>query len=168
MNNKKDPTSVGDVLTRLNIMGIVMREIIPAVNTDAYTAEDVLFAATMEIERAATVKGGGGFIASVGLVDNGKQEADIDLLFFRSDVSAGTINAAEAISKTNGLQLIGKVNLSSYRTFANFSRAQKENINLPFECEEGSKKIYVTAVVNGTPTYLTAADLTLYVGIYRY
>jgi hypothetical protein len=129
--------------------------ITPTLDTSAYTAGDVLFD-TAAIAGAVRTSGGQAKLVSVVLV------------FFRSNVSLGTINGAPNISDANAREIIGHVAFAS-GDFVDVGGSKigcLKNIGLLLQPTTGTT-LYVAGICAGTPTQ-TASGIKIAFGFEQY
>lgn len=129
-----------------------------SLDTNIYASGDVL-AATQEVPGwAAANASAQNFLQSLVLIDADDQKAAMDLVFFASNVSLGTENAACSIGDTDALQCIGTVPIETtdYLDLGGVAVATVRNIGLSLL----TSTLYVAARSRGTPTH-SASGLTL-------
>ena len=153
--------------TELNNMSWVT--VTPVVQAAAYAAGDVV-AVPIVITGLF-----GGFnpnvlLQSLHILDKGDQAAALDIIFFKSPVTLGTINAAVSISDVNALEIIGVVEVvaDDYVDLIGSQYAIPQ-FN-PMVLSSGDHSVqngYVAVVARGTPTYASTSDLVLQLGIIR-
>lgn len=100
-------------------------------------------------------------LQSFTLVDAGKQNAEIDVLFFNSHVTAVADNAAADFSDASLKSCcVGHITVTSYDyvDVASASVACLRNVGLMMEPAQSST-VYAVPVTRGTPTYTSASDL---------
>jgi hypothetical protein len=148
-----------------------VREFTPVLSTSAYAAGDVLFTATVKLQdvfpHAADLQKNvpAVHLHSINIVDKDDQTAyDIDVVFLRSNVSLGTVNAAISISDANAVEIVGVVQLTaashSYDLINSkvYHRSQQA-----FGVMGGlvsSRDLYVSAVVrSSTPTHTASGQV---------
>lgn len=130
----------------------------PVLSTSpAYSSGDVLYDTTF---LQNTVKNG--YIKSVQLLDKDAQSETGTVIFLRSLVSLGTINAAISISDTNAEEIIGFVALPASTQFVN-SRINYITTEIPFNIE-GYSGLYIAQFTGSTGTH-TASGIVISVGI---
>lgn len=136
-----------------------------SLDTAAYAVGDVL-AETQEVPGALRNAGGSALLQSVVLVDlDDNANAQIDLVFFRSNVSLGVENAGPTISDGNMGEILGTVVIPS-ASFIDLGGAKLctvTGINLPLSAPLGTS-VFVGAITRGTPTQ-TAAGIKLILGV---
>lgn len=135
-------------------------------DTSAYADNDVL-SDTATVHDAVPYAGGRGILRSVRLLDEDDQGVEIDLVFFRTNVSLGTKNGAVSISDANAREILGHVSIvaADYTDLVNSQVATKSGLNLVLKAAGDSRDVFVSAIVrSGTPTY-TASGIKLKIGI---
>lgn len=141
-------------------------EVTLVIDTAIYASGDVL-SSTVAIPDAASENFGTGIIHSVTLLDKDDEAGALDLVFLRTNVSLGTLNAAVSISDTNADEILGVVEIaaSDYVDLVNSQIVTKTNLGIGFRTEATSQAIYVAAISRDTKTYTTASDITLKITI---
>jgi len=137
--------------------------ITPTITAGAYSADDAL---GNEMELDFGVKTIGTWDAytlqSVSLVDKGKQDAEIDVLFFDASVTPASDNAAADFTDAQlAANFLGIVTISGsdYGDLNDNSVATVKNVGLQLRPVDGTGSIYAYAVTRGTPTYTSTTDL---------
>ncbi len=136
-------------------------------DTSAYAQHDVL-AATQTLTAALRENGGRGTIMSVTLVDKDDNGRDIDVYFFKDDVTFGTENSAISISDADAASRQCAVHIlsSDYDDFIGSQVAQIDNIGCVVEGATGADDLYVAAAYrDATGDTYTAAGIVLSIGI---
>lgn len=142
-------------------------EVVLTLDTSIYASGDVL-SDTAVIHNALDEVEGTGIIHSVTLLDKADQAGALDLVFFRTNVSLGTKNAAVSISDTNADEIVGVVEIaaSDYVDLVNSQIVTKSNLGIGFQGDPTSGiKLYVAAISRDTKTYASANDITLKITI---
>jgi len=133
-------------------------EVTPVLTTDAYTANDVLFA-TIEIPLAIP-KGKSAILRSIAVIDKDDQALTHDILFLRTAASIGAVNAALNASDAIMGELLTIVQFASgdfYDLINSQFAVQAGNdpgigvILRPTDKEQQS--IWFGGVTRGTPTH---------------
>lgn len=166
----KFPVDHVQALILANIAAMATRavtsiQVVPTVDTSAYTANDTLFDRTA-IPGAARVAAGSGIVRGVTLIDkDDNAAAGINLFFLSANVAFGTINAAPSITDANSLKIQGMLAIASgdFIDVGGAKVANKPNLYLPFKLDSGTS-LYVAAQCLGTPTQ-TAGGIVLNFGI---
>ena len=129
-------------------------------DTAVYASGDVL-TDTTTVGVVLRSSGGTGVIHSVTLLDENHQGQALDIVFFRTNVSLGTKNAAVSISDTNSREILGVVSIEAadYVDLVNSYVATKTNLGIGVK-GDSTDQIYVSMISRGTGTY-TAAGLQL-------
>ena len=136
-------------------------------DTSAYAQHDVL-AATQTLTAALRENGGRGTIMSVTLVDKDDNGRDIDVYFFKDDVTFGTENSAISISDADAASRQCAVHIlsSDYDDFIGSQVAQIDNIGCVVEGATGADDLYVAAAYrDATGDTYTASGIVLSIGI---
>lgn len=139
----------------------------PVIDTAIYAAGDVLFDTTI-LAGIIPVIGGAAELRSVEILDEDDQGIALDLVFFDSLVSLGTINGAPAITDANGRSALGCVSIATgdYIDLGGCRVATKLNLGLILQAAAASQNLYVAGITRGgTPTY-TASGLKFKFGFY--
>lgn len=132
----------------------------PVLDTNAYAAGDVLFAAT-ELDFGNRLVSG--VIKHASILDQDDQAAQTVTLYFAGETfTLGTVNSALSISDTDAAKLLGTGNVTTSTDLVNSRFGQNTDLGLPFTVNSGS--LYVAASTGGTPTH-TASGLKLRVTI---
>lgn len=142
----------------------ITRKVALALDTSQYAAGDVL-SDTVEIALADVAPATGRLrieIVELKVLDKDDQGGLLDVVFLKSNVSLGTKNAAISISAADAAQILGTVEVTSYKDFVNSQHARPGFD--PINAELDSQRLYVSAVSRDTKTY-TAAGLELTVSV---
>ena len=134
----------------------------PTLDTSAYAAGDVLFAATELDFGNANISG---VIKHASILDVNDTPAQTITLYFAGETFtlATNVNDSLDISDTDAAKLIGTANLTTSTDLVNSRFGQNTTIDLPFSVNAGS--LWVGATTGGTPTFAAATDLKLRVTI---
>jgi hypothetical protein len=138
----------------------------PTLDTSIYASGDTLFATTA-ISGATRANDLRAVLMSVAVVDKDDQKPALRLLFFKSNVTFGTINAAPSISDSDAANYLGHVDIAAtdYVDLGGVSVACAKAINLLLEAASGSTTVYVAGMLTaGTPTH-TASGLVFNFGV---
>ena len=132
----------------------------------AYSAGDAL-AAKIELQNAAEAGRGGGVISALSVGDLAKQGADIDFLFFDDALTSVPVaNAAFDLADADAAKFIGMAQLTIDSLLVDNAVGFIQPASpIPFVAVATS--LWMVAVCRGTPTYATAADVTVRVVIER-
>jgi len=135
------------------------------VDTSAYASGD-LIDDKITITDADNTKSVSGVIHSVVVTDLAKQSADLDLVIFDSDPSSTTFtdNGAFDVDDTDLPKIVGVAQITTHVTFNDNSVSIAHGTNIPFRVPSGVS-LYGALVSRGTPTYVSATDLQVRIGI---
>lgn len=138
----------------------------PVIDTAIYAAGDVLFDTTI-IAGVVPVPGGAMELRSIEILDEDDQGIALDLVFFDSQVSLGTINAAPSMTDANGRSALGCVSFATadYIDLGGCRVATKLNLGLVLQAAAGNDLFVAAITRGGTPTY-TASGLKFKFGFY--
>lgn len=131
----------------------------------ALDAGDVAIEIT-EIPNVLRDRGQCATLRSLMLIDPADQGAALDLYFFRTAVTFGTLDAAPSISDADCLEFLGKVVVATgdYADLGGARVAHKTALDFILKGGDNSASIFVAATCVGTPTY-GASLLTLKLGV---
>ena len=138
----------------------------PVVSAAAiYAAKDAI-GARLDFANASRVAGGTGLVLSAVLADRAQQRAAIDLVLFRSAITAPTDNAVFDPTDAELLDAVGFVSFlpGDYVDFNDNSFAYRGNLALPFDTGAGTT-LYGALVARGTPTYAATTDVQVALSI---
>lgn len=149
---------------------VVWLSVTPTVDTSAYAAGDLIggkLSVDLSFFRDHEL------LALKGLVlaDKAKQSAALDVLFFGADPSATTFtdNAAFDPADADLAKVIAALPLASadYLAFSDSSLVVATGIEIPLalDAADASLSLYVALISRGAPTYASAADLVLRLGV---
>ena len=147
----------------------------PTLSTDAYSNDDVFFAAT-EIPNAVIGEQGCSMLRGITILNENDVAHDHDLVFMEVQKNLGTINDVvgsgslwtNALAKAAGVLGIVSIdwstnsvdmvnNLIYHQSFGNHAAAETSGLPLMLQATGGSTSVYVAGISRGgTPT--TAAD----------
>lgn len=146
----------------------VIKNVDPTVDTDAYTAGDVV-GGIQEVQNAVSDNGMTGLLQTLTVLDEADQKAELDILLFSEepDTSPGADDAALALDDGDLDKLLGIVNVgaSDYTTLNGNAIAQVKNVGMMLKSARGKRSIWVLIVTRGTPNYDADDDLRLRLGI---
>lgn len=134
----------------------VIVDLIPALDTFAYAAGDVLFDRTaLDIGNYANPGQNAaqkirGRILSVGVLDKDDQGVGMDMYFLKSDVSLGAVNAAPSITDTNAEQIVGFVTVTASKDLGG-CRFGQADCDLRFSIV--GESLYLSGVTQGAPAH---------------
>jgi len=137
-----------------------------SLDTSQYADNDVL-AAPQEIQDAFRADSACMVLESITLLDESDQGQDVELVFMDADGSLGNENAAVGPSDTVARSILGTVVIltTDYSDLANSMLATKRDVNLRLKALDGSRSLWVGAIVrSGTPTY-AASGIRLKLGV---
>ena len=152
-------------------MPVKIFSVIPAAASFAtpYSSGDVI-GGLNTITGAVLDTGACAKLDSIVVLDAANQKSAIDLVFF-GDVPAssfGADNAAYALADGDLLKLIGRYSVAGadyVSSSTTNAEATLRNIELDLQAVANSKNLYVVVVSRGTPTYGSATDLTIKLGM---
>ena len=146
--------------------GYALKQVSLPTQTDAYASGDVLFAA-VEVPEVAVHNGDTVLLDAVKLIDDDEIKQAIDLIFFKSEVGIGDVNAAATVP--SGAEYLATVKLvaTDYTDLGDISVAEKKNVNEILATADDSKSIWVAGIVRGAATYTTESGLSLMLSIKR-
>jgi hypothetical protein len=141
----------------------------PTIDTSIYGAGDVLFiTAPIQIARANDLRA---MLSSLTVIDKAKQNAAITLLFYQTNVTSAAINAANAMSDSDQINLLGYFDIlaADWKTYANNSVVCYSGAKAPgllLEAATASQNVYCVGLVGtgSTPTYASTSDLVFKLG----
>lgn len=137
----------------------------PTIDTNAYTSGDAV-GGKQTITSAMRESGGKAVLESITVQDKGNQKAALTILFFDADPTAATItNNAAFVFSTDISKVVGRVNITAadYETIDSKAIACVKAIGLEMKAS-GSANLFAAVVTTGTPTYVSASDLTFKYG----
>ena len=139
----------------------------PAITAGAYSANDNI-GGTLVFPAAARAAGKGISIETITVSDLAKQNAALDIVFFRGGVTAVADNAAADVADADLPTALGHVNLAaaSYLSLADNSVVCARAVGIAGTIN--STTLYAILSTTGTPTYASTADLTVILGIRQY
>lgn len=146
-------------------MGAKTVNLTPTLDTSAYIDGDVLFV-TKALLDVVQNNSGAALLQSLIVIDADDQKQALDLLFFDSDVTIGTINATPSITDAAALSLLGRVSVATtdYYDLGGVSVAGLRSVGLIVRAAENTRNVYVAGVSRGTGTY-TASGLRFRFGL---
>lgn len=149
-------------------MGITLsvindHEIVIAVpcGTSAYTAGYIIGTGAVKLPSVAPNYGGQARIRKVVVTDAAKQAPALSLVFFNKKPAVQTDNTAFAPTDAEVLaSCVGKIEIATtdWKTFSLNSVAEKDVDDIPFRTV-GARDLWVAFVSQGTPTFVSVADL---------
>ena len=138
-----------------------------SLNTAQYASGNVL-ADTQELTGVMRANGKTARLESLKITDKDDQGQALDVVFFKTNVSLGTENAAVSISDADAVEILGIVQVSA-ADFIDLGGVRVATVPIsPFllKAAANSTSIYVGAISRGTGTY-TASGLSMKIGIVR-
>jgi len=135
----------------------------PTVDTLIYASGDLL-CEKLTLTNAVLRDGGVCEVEKVVVVDQSKQNAPLDLIFFNSDPDATTFTENVAFNPANADadRIAGVISIvaADYSTFSDNSAACWTGDPVVIHAASGHD-LYLAVVSRGTPTYATAGDVRL-------
>lgn len=145
----------------------IVREVTPVLDTAIYAANDVLFV-PIELKDVGRVDGGNVVLNGVLALDEDYETAfAFDLVFLRSNVALGTLNAAVSITDTNAAEIVGVVKIAATDVEdLVLSRIYfRHDLNVQMKLAEGAKSLWVAGILrSATPAFTAATNLKLKLG----
>ena len=142
----------------------------PTVDTSIYASGD-LVCEKLTLTNAVLRDGGVCKVEKVIVVDQAKQDAPLDLVFFNSDPDATTFTENVAFNPANADadRIAGVVSIvaADYADFSDNSAACWSGNSITIHSASGHD-LYLAVVSRGTPTYATAGDLRLIITLQQY
>ena len=135
----------------------------PTIDTDAYTANDNV-GGLLEFANAARVSGGGGLLNKVVIIDDAKQDAELELWLFDRTFTQGADDAAWSPSEADLENLVDVVSTAD-GTYYDTANQGVCVIELARRYDLNGTSLFGRLVTRGTPTYAATDDLTIKVGL---
>tara|TARA_Y100000593_G_scaffold18470_1_gene36868 strand:+ start:1972 stop:2520 length:549 start_codon:yes stop_codon:yes gene_type:complete len=164
-------TTGGEVLSnnkKLNQMNVTMIDVEPTVDTNAYTAGDLMFN-PIKIENAVAVKGGSAILQSVAVANDDALTGPFDLVLTASDDAPGTLNnevAGESgLSDANADLILGITSITNMVDVGGCSIGSKQNIGMVIKAESTTRDVYVWGIAQSTDNPTGATGYKLRFGI---
>lgn len=134
-----------------------------------YSSGDVI-GALNEVTNAVETNKEGSLLKSILVLDKANQKSAIDLVFFNSTLanSPGADNAAYALHDDDVTKLLGRISIAGADYISSSTtnaEATIKNIDLLLQAAAGTSSIYMLVVSRGTPTYGSASDLIIKLGV---
>ena len=154
----------------LRLMALAMtkryqhRQIEPTTETDAYADGDVIFA---PIQVPITLVNNDAILLdTLQLVDDDELKKAVDLVFLRSELDIGAVNAAATLPSAGSADLLGTVKIANteYVDLGDFSAVQKTGLGLILSVAEGAESIWVAGIAREAVTYTSETGLGLSLG----
>jgi len=130
----------------------------------AYATGEVL-SITQELASFFPVSAKAVTIQSISVLDEDHEGGAFDIVFLKSNVSIGALNAAVSVADADAREILGVVSiaLSDYADLVNSYLATITGIGLVVK--SAGTSIWVAAISRDTKTYTAASDLKLKIGI---
>ena len=145
------------------------REILvtPTITAGLYDAGDAV-GGLLTFAQAASVYKGDGEVVKVVVIDDGKQNAELDLWLFSETFTAMADHAAWAPSDADNQHCIGHITIlaTDYSDGADNSVATKE-CSFEFTLVDAGSSLFGQLATPDTPTYTAVDDLTIKVTVNR-
>ncbi len=146
---------------------LTVKEITPVIDTAIYAPNDVLFV-PIEIKDTGRVAGGVIVLNNVIMLDEDYETAfAFDLMFFRSAITLGALNAAISISDANAQEIVGIVKVAATDVIdaINSMLYFRNTLDVQMKLAATSPSLWVAGVLrSGTPTFAAATNLKLKLG----
>lgn len=128
--------------------------VIPVLDTNAYAIGDVMFDTT-EIPLAMRINAGTGLRQTIYLIDKSDQAPALELVFLSANVPFGTPNATPSLTDANAENFMGYelVGTNEWRDYGGCRCAQLTNLGKHVQAAQGSRSIYVAAIINSVMTF---------------
>lgn len=137
----------------------------PTLDTAIYASGDVLFD-TVVVTNAMRVADKLGILQSITVLDEDDQGVALDLIFFSTSRSIGTINAAPTLTDADARDILAVVSFltTDYSDLGGCRIATRSGLGLAMRPAAGTRNVFVAGVLRtGTPTF-TAAGIKLRCG----
>ena len=152
--------------------GSIIR-VTPTLSTDAYAQNDVLTNAT-EIPNAVSSRGGVSKLINVSILNQNKDDLDVDIVFMQVQTNLGTINDAVGSGSlwtddlAQAAKVIGHIRVDGSDALCNLIGSKLTSFSGPsgdqtvaqmpmlLQAEPGSTSVYFAAILRSaiTPTYV--------------
>lgn len=141
----------------------------PTLDTNAYANNDTLFDAAV-VTGALFDKDRAAILDCITLLDKDDQGVAIDLHFFSSAVTFGTINAAPSISDADILNHLGFVAIATgdYKDLGGARVAFKNNLGIIVKPASTTSNIYCAAQLGASTPTFTASGILIRLGFRRF
>ena len=158
----------------LHIMALAMtqryqhRQVEPPTKTDAYANGDVIFA-PMEVP-ITLINNDSFLLDTLQLTDDDELKKAVDLVFLRSELDIGAVNAAATLPSAGSADLLGTVKIANteYVDLGDFSAVEKTGLGLILSVAEGAESIWVAGIAREAVTYTSDSGLGLSLGFRLY
>jgi len=142
----------------------VVKEVTPVLDTALYAANDVLFV-PIEITDVGRVAGGNVMLNGVLALDEDYETAfAFDLVFLRSNVALGTLNAGVSITDANAAEIVGVVKIAEtdVEDLVNSRLYFRHDLNVQMKLAAETRSLWVAGILrSGTPTFAAASNMKL-------
>lgn len=157
------------VFETFTTMRVVYVSQTPTVTAGAYSANDAVGGMMTFVNAGASGVDveQGVILDSVIVTDKGKQDALLDLVLFNQGFTATADNGAFTIVDTDLPNIVAVVAISTYYDAADNSVAFARNLGIPLPLAIPGSALYGQLVTRGTPTYASASDLAVTLGIVK-
>lgn len=137
----------------------------PTVDTNIYASGD-LIGGKNTLSLAVRRNYGSGIINRIEVIDQSKNSANLDVVFFTTNPTNTTFtdNAAFDPHDTDSPFIICAANVTTHLAYADNSSSYS-NQSCAFKLTEQSQKLYMAIVARSTPTFTAATDLWVRVSI---
>lgn len=137
-----------------------------------YAAGDAL-GGMLTFAEAAAFPGGSGQIVKVVVVDDDRELAPVDIVFFDQQFTPTADNAPFDPSDADMQNCIGFVSVAAtdYSAFVDNAVASKcSGLQMPFgfRVDDSTRNLYAQLVVRGTPTYAAVDDIAVVITLEQY
>lgn len=159
-----DGASVGGNLNHYHRTGKIRKTAAVALTcaAEAYSDGDSIGTGFFSLTTAARESGGSFTIKSITVADKAKQSSKLSFLFFTDTTLTSTLTAGGALTLTDAdlLKCAGAVTVAAadYVALADNSVACEKALDLPITLS-GTTTLTFCVVCQGTPTYVSTADL---------
>lgn len=137
-----------------------------------YTSGDVI-GAVNTISHAVLDGAGCSRLLSLAVLDKANQKVALDLIFFSEAPvnSIGVDNAAYALNDADLAKVLGRITVATgdyVSSGATNAEATLKNIMLLMESAPKSTDLFMAVIARGAPTYGSASDLIVRLGLEQY
>lgn len=141
-------------------------QVTPTINTAPYASGDQVGGLISFGEFNAKT----GIIQAASILDLDKQNAALDLIFFKSSVTLAANNDVFVLSAADELHILpGYLSFTTYKDLgANGSISAQQAIGIPVPLMDATGILYGALISRGTPTYTSASRLTVTIGVVEY
>ncbi len=136
----------------------------PTITAGAYSANDAVGGMMTFANAVASLKTG--VIATVKVIDEAEQSANLKLICFQASFTATADNAALNISDADAANIVAVVDIpaANYVDIGGSSVAVVPNVGQLFTIVSGNS-LYCQLQTLGTPTYAATDDITVVIGV---